>query len=77
MASPETWIGIARRPDIVLRSLRVALLVGTILVGINYGDRILDGNLTGGDGIKMLMTFFVPYGVSTYASVGAVMSGKG
>ena len=77
MESTDTWVSVARRPDIVGRSLRVAVLVGTILVGINYWDRILDGTLTGGDGIKMLLTYLVPYGVSTYASVSAVMSGKG
>ena len=53
------------------------MLVGTILVGINYWDRIIEGSLTGGDGIKMLLTYFVPYGVSTYASVSAVMSDNG
>ena len=73
----ETWVNVAIRPDIVRRSLKVALLVGTILVGINYWDRIIEGSLTGGDGIKMLLTYFVPYGVSTYASVSAVMSDKG
>lgn len=77
MASIETWVSVAIRRDIVRRSVRVAVLVGTILVGINYWDRIIEGSLTGGDGIKMLLTYFVPYGVSTYASVSAVMSDNG
>jgi hypothetical protein len=77
MDSRATWVSVAIRRDIVRRSVRVAVLVGTILVGINYWDRIIEGSLTAGDGIKMLLTYFVPYGVSTYASVSAVMSDKG
>lgn len=77
MDSRATWVSVAIRRDIVRRSVRVAVLVGTILVGINYWDRIIEGSLTGADGIKMLLTYFVPYGVSTYASVSAVMSDKG
>jgi hypothetical protein len=68
------WLDTARRPDIVRRSLRVAALIGTILVAINYWDRILASTVTSGDYIKMVMTYFVPYAVSTYASVSAVRS---
>ncbi|MGE0482722.1 MAG: nitrate/nitrite transporter NrtS [Gammaproteobacteria bacterium] len=66
------WIDDARRPDIVRRSGKVALLVGTILVVINYGDRLFAGGLSGRDLVKMLLTFCVPYCVSTYAAVSAL-----
>jgi hypothetical protein len=72
----KNWLNTARRPDIVRRSLRVAALVGTILVAINYWDRILTSTLAPGDYIKMVMTYFVPYAVCTYSCVSAVKSDK-
>ena len=37
----RSWIATACEPAVVRRSLRVALVVGTLLVAINYGDRAL------------------------------------
>jgi len=70
----NSWIQIALRPDIVKRSRKVALIVGTILVGINYGDRIISASIAWMDVGKMLLTYCVPYCVSTYASVSAVIA---
>ncbi|MGB1882462.1 MAG: nitrate/nitrite transporter NrtS [Gammaproteobacteria bacterium] len=70
------WITIALRPDVVRRSRKVALLVGTILVAINYGDRIVFGSVGVPDFIKMIMTYCVPYCVSTYAAVSAIMAAE-
>ncbi len=69
-----SWLATAARRDVVRRSLRVALLVGTLLILINYGDRLVSGTLDRLDWIKMALTYLVPYGVSTYASVGALRS---
>ena len=66
------WLADALRPDVVRRSLRVAALVGTLLVTINYADRFLAGALARADWIKMGMTYLVPYAVATYAAVGAI-----
>ena len=52
---------------IPLRSLYVAILVGTILNLINQGDALLGTapvNWT-----KILLTYFVPYAVSIYGAV--------
>lgn len=68
----KNWLQLAMRPDIVRRSRKVALIVGTILVAINYTDRLFAGNLVTLDYFKMVLTYCVPYCVSTYASVGAV-----
>ncbi|WP_197911922.1 nitrate/nitrite transporter NrtS [Kineobactrum salinum] len=68
------WLGIALREDVVKRSLRVALVVGTFLMLINYSDRFYLGTLQTIDYFKMLLTYCVPYSVSTYASVYAVIS---
>jgi len=63
------WIAIARRPAIVRRALRVAAVVGTVLVAVNYTDRFLAGTLVPLDWAKMGITYLVPYCVSTYTAV--------
>ncbi len=69
----SVWLQTAMRPEVFKRSRRVALLVGTILVAINYFDRIFTGDLLPIDYIKMLMTYGVPFCVSTHASVNAIL----
>ncbi len=73
----KAWLAVARRGDVVRRSLRVALLVGTILVVINHGDRLLSGTAAPADWVKMGLTYVVPYGVSTWASVSAIRGTAG
>ena len=55
-----------------MRSVRTALVVGVILVAINQGDVLLSGDWAAVSGWKIVLTFFVPYCVSTYAAVGAL-----
>lgn len=60
----------ALKPGIVKRSLIIALIVGTILNLINQGDMLVgagDVNL-----LKCLLTYMVPYCVSTYGAVTAL-----
>jgi hypothetical protein len=54
------------------RSGCVALVVGTILNLINQGDAILEA--TSINWIKVVLTYFVPYAVSTYGAVSYRMS---
>ena len=49
------------------RSLWVALIVGTILNLINQGDVLLSGQRL--DFTKLMLTYVVPYIVSTYGAV--------
>jgi hypothetical protein len=49
------------------RSLWVALIVGTILNLINQGDVLLAGHRL--DFTKLVLTYAVPYLVSTYGAV--------
>lgn len=65
----QRWFSMASRPTVVRRSLKVGFVVGTILALINYTDRVLGGDMTGVDWLKLALTYLVPYGVSTYASV--------
>ncbi len=65
----KRWLALALRRDIVLSSLKVCVVVGTVLVSINYFDRLFSGNLSGIDYFKMLLMYCVPYCVSTYGAV--------
>ena len=55
--------------DIVISSLKVALVVGVILNVINQGDILYSLQFDKINWRKLLLTFAVPYLVSTYASV--------
>ncbi len=65
-------MAIACSEEVVKRSLKVALLVGTILAAINHGDLLFSGSVTEELFWKIPLTYCVPYAVSTYASVDAI-----
>lgn len=73
-SSGPTWLTIARSERVVARSLRVSLLVGTVLAEINHGDTLFSA--TAGVGLiwKIPLTYLVPYAVSTFAAVDATLS---
>lgn len=65
----RTWLISATHPSTVRRARQTALIVGTILLVINHGPAILAGQLTGERVFQILLTFLVPYAVSTISSV--------
>ena len=67
------WFQVAMRRDVVLRGLKVGTIVGTLLAAINQGDLILAGELPLSVLLKVALTYLVPYCVSTYASVEAIL----
>ena len=69
----NVWLKTACSRPIRKRALKVAIVVGSILVGINHGDLLIHGEIGTSQLIKMLLTYFVPYAVSTYAAVGATL----
>ncbi len=71
-AERPSWVAIMVAPATVRRSLRVAAVVGSILVAINYGSRILAGALEAADFARIGLTYCVPYCVATYAAVSAL-----
>lgn len=73
----NSWLNLAMNKNIVWRSIKVGLVVGTVLVAINYTDRIIATTLQPFDYIKIILTYMVPYCVSTYSSVGAILEGDG
>lgn len=68
----QEWLKIAFRREIVLRGLKVAAIVGTVLVAINQGDLIVTGRLDASAIWKIPLTYLVPYCVATYGGVSAI-----
>lgn len=63
------FLAAAFERETVLTSVKVALVVGSILGLINYGDRIfLRGDMHILDWIKLAVTYCVPYCVATYGA---------
>ena len=68
------WFRHATSGPVVRRALRYALVVGAILIAINHWDAFPSGDLSAGRLWKMGLTVCVPYLVSTYASVSAILA---
>lgn len=67
------WYALVRRPSIVKRGLKFAVVVGAILIAINHGDAIMRGELSATNYVKMGLTVIVPYVVSVFSSCGAII----
>jgi hypothetical protein len=63
------WLKLAMLRDVVRRAARTAVIVGSILTGINHGDEIVSGTLTRNGILQICLTIMVPYIVSTTSSV--------
>ena len=68
----RSFCRIALSRPVVVRATRIAMVVGIILAAINHGDRLFSGDIDLATGLKVLLTFCVPYSVSTYSSVIAI-----
>ena len=65
----NAFFGAAIEKNTVFSSVRVALLVGTVLALINYGDRIFwRGDMHIFDWVKLAVSYCVPYCVATYGA---------
>ena len=65
MINPRLALPIFFSKPVVLRAVKVAVIVGVILAFINHGGLTLSGNITTECWVKMLITGFVPYTVSS------------
>jgi hypothetical protein len=72
MSQHSSSLEIAFRPDVARRALIMALIVGAILIAINHGTCIATGDFNSVCLLRSVMTFFVPYAVSTVSSVLAI-----
>lgn len=58
--------------QVVKTAVKLSIIVGTILGLINHGSDILANTLSTSQRIQILVTYLVPYSVSTYSSVCAI-----
>ena len=65
------------RRETVSRALKVAGIVGPILTVINQYDLLLNLDFSPRLGFKTVLTFLVPYSVSSYSSARAYMDKEG
>lgn len=66
------FFAIAFDSSVVKRAAKIAGIVGLILAVLNHGDSVLAGTADMTTWLKIVLTFLVPYCVSTYSSVLAV-----
>ena len=71
------WCNLGCRVSVVKRGLKFCLVVGIVLIAINHGDVILRGELQPINYLKMGLTVIVPYMVSVFSSVGAIIEQGG
>ena len=65
----ETFCEIMLTKSVVVRALKVSFVVGSILNLINQGDVIIPLDLSNINLAKLLLTYIVPYSVTTYTAV--------
>jgi hypothetical protein len=70
----NSWLTLAIARSVVTRASWTALVVGSLLILINYGELIFMGNLHDIPLLKVALTYCVPYGVSTFSAVEAMRS---
>jgi hypothetical protein len=54
---------------VVRRAFILAIIVGSLLIGINHGPCLASGHFTSSCFLQSVLTYFVPYFVSTISSV--------
>ena len=65
------FFSIAFSGGVVARAVKVAAVVGCMLIAINHGDALLAGDIDGVRLTKILLTLLVPYCVSVYSAAAA------
>jgi hypothetical protein len=59
---------------IAKRASLTSIVVGAILIAINHGDALLQGQVDLNRLFKIILTIFVPYFVSTVSSASTILS---
>ena len=70
------WLQIACSQPVVRRATKYAVGVGALLILINHGDALLEGDISLVRVLRMALTVTVPYMVSTASQVGAILERK-
>ena len=68
----RAWLNLATHPSVLKRSLVTCGIVGTVLVAINHSDAVLRASIDPGTAVQIVLTFLVPFLVSTTSSIAAI-----
>lgn len=71
-----TFLEAATQIPIVIKALKVSAIVGTILVLINYSNKLFPLDLMPSDWVRIVMTYCVPYCVSTYSAATTLLDSQ-
>tara|TARA_R110001583_G_scaffold20698_2_gene79266 strand:- start:11195 stop:11449 length:255 start_codon:yes stop_codon:yes gene_type:complete len=66
------FVDLAMKPSIMVAALKISLIVGTLLALINHGSALTHMELDSDRILQIMLTYFVPYCVSTYSAVKAI-----
>jgi len=69
--SQRALIAYCLEPATLLFSLKMALVVGTLLALINHGQAIITGHFTSDRLLPLLLTYCVPFAVAMYSQIQA------
>jgi hypothetical protein len=67
-----SFFTLAVSTGVVRRAFKVALIVGTLLALINHIDAVIAGSFASKNFIQVVLSYLVPYLVSTYSAVHAL-----
>lgn len=73
-AGKKGFMTLALSSQVSFGALKVSIVVGTLLVFINHGDKLISMSFVYADILKILLTYLVPYCVSTWSAVRAIQS---
>ena len=73
-ANKKGFMTLALSSQVLFSSLKVSVVVGSLLVLINHGDKLILTSFSYGDILKILLTYSIPYGVSTWSAVKAIQA---
>src|SRR5712692_891188 len=66
---PRSLTAYCLERDTLLFSLKMALVVGTLLAVINHGQALLTGHFTPGELLPLCLTYCVPFAVAMYSQI--------
>jgi hypothetical protein len=69
LSSMRTFFVYCLERDTILRSIKTALVIGSILALINHGQQMFSGHFALDWIVPMLVTYCVPFSVATYGQV--------
>ena len=72
--TPKSFLELSLSRGVVVPAIKIGLVVGTVLALINHSSELLEMHFSMGLVGQLILTYLVPYCVSTYSSVKAIQS---